>query len=334
MMAFIKKSDLPFLGFVAATLCLRGLPRSARYTWTRWAAKGLGKIWYRVDRSDAALTRRNMLAVLGGCLPAEKIEAAIPALYEHFALDKLLTDMVPTMNRADVDQVLSVEGEEHLQAALAQGRGAIFLAAHLGTFSYLPMLAVKLRGYPLVPVVGEEMPPDPSWVYKHIVYPVRAAARPLFDVINPDGTPQLKLVEALRQNKVLLIFGDVLDDDVRRLAAPNVLPAPLLGRALSLKTGPFRLAHWLNAPLIPYFVRSRAGGGFTLALEAPLELSTDRSPAGLIADLAAFTSRFEPYLLQNPELWAHWRHEFLLDVMRPAASAPAPALEVRLPQPA
>ncbi|MCI0355905.1 MAG: hypothetical protein L0099_12825, partial [Acidobacteria bacterium] len=214
------------------------------------------------------------------------------------------------------------------------GRGAIFLAAHLGTFSYVPMLAVKLRGYPLVPVVGEEMPPDASWVYKHIVYPVRAAARPLFDVINPDGTPQLKLVEALRQNKILLILGDVLDEDVRRLAAPNVLPAPLLGRALSLKTGPFRLARWLHTPMVPFFSRPGAKGSFELVFQPPLRLSPDHSPSGLIADLTAFTSRFEPYLLQNPELWAHWRHEFLLDVMRPAASEPAPALEVRLPQPA
>jgi len=333
-MAFIKKSDLPFLGFVAATLSLRLLPRSVRLKWTQVVAKSLGQAWHLVDRSDAALTRRNMLKVLGDSLPAETIEAAVPALYEHFALDKLLADMVPGLNRADADQILTVEGEEHLQAALAQGRGAIILGAHFAFFSYLPMLAIKLRGYPLVPVAGEEMPTDPSWVYKHVVYPVRAAARPLFDIINPDGTPQRELIEALRQNKVLLIFGDVLDDEVRRLAAPNVLPAPLLGHSLLLKTGSFRLARWLNVPMVPYFIRPRAGGGFKLVFEAPLELSTDNSSSGLVADLAAFTSRFEPYLLQNPELWAHWRHELLLDLMSPVTSERAPTLEVRLPQPA
>jgi len=333
-MAFIKKSDLPFLGFVAAALSLRLLPRAVRFKWTQVVAKSLGQAWHRVDRSDAALTRQNMLKVLGGYLPAEKIEAAVPALYQHFALDKLLADIVPSLNRADMNRISVVEGEEHLQAVLAQGRGAILLATHFGYFSYISMLAMKLRGYPLVPVVREEMPSNPSWVYKHIVYPVRAAARPLFDIINPTGTPQHKLIETLRQNKILLIFGDVLDDEVRRLAAPNVLPAPLLGHLVSLKTGPFRLARWLNVPMIPYFVRPLVGGGFKLVFEAPLVLSPDNSPSGLMADLAAYTSRFEPYLLQNPELWAHWRHELLLDLMSPVTSERAPTLEVRLPQPA
>lgn len=63
-----------------------------------------------------------------------------------------------------------------------------------------------------------------------------------------------------------------------------------------------------------------------MVVEPPLRLSHDHSTKGLMADLAAFTTRFEPYILRYPALWAHWRCDRLLDLMQPA-EGPVPEME-------
>jgi predicted LPLAT superfamily acyltransferase len=141
------------------------------------------------------------------------------------------------------------------------------------------------------------------------------------------------MAECLQQNRVLLILGDVLEEDLRflQIPPPHVLPAPLLGRSVPLRTGPFRLARWLGTPVVPFFAAPRPRGGFELVAEEPLSLHPQPSVAGLRADLAAFTARFEPYLIRHPETWLHWRHGSLLQVLQPAPRAVRPAVSQPAP---
>jgi lauroyl/myristoyl acyltransferase len=175
-------------------------------------------------------------------------------------------------------------------------------------------------GYKVDAVLGEEIETDDSWLYRRVILPIRRRSRSHWRVIEPTGRPQRTMAECLRQNRILMILGDTMDEDLRFLQTPppHLLPAPLLGRTVPLRTGPFRLARWLGAPVVPCFAVPRERGGFELVIEAPLPASENKSIGGLMADLAAFTARFEPYLLRHPSLWLHWRHGSLLEVMQPA----------------
>jgi lauroyl/myristoyl acyltransferase len=316
-MALVTKHDVPFLGFLAATLGLRLLPTSLRFRSCEAISKRLGSVWYQLDHADAALTRRNLQSVLGSWLSASQVDATARALFQNIVFSKLVNDMLPALTVQDLKQFLYLEGEEHLKQALALGHGVVLLGVHFGLHSYIPLMLLKHLGYPVAAVLGQEIRPDDSWVYRHVIHPVRRRARLRLHVIEPTGMPQRELANILRQNQVLMILGDVLDQDVLRLSSPHVLPVPLLERLVLLKTGPFRLARWLGAPIVPFFVVSRPDG-FAVVIESPLTLNDERSVHGLASDLTAFTARFESYLLGYPALWAHWRCAELLESMRSA----------------
>jgi len=315
-MTIITKRDLPFLGFAAATLSLRVLPKGLRCRWLEAFGNRLGTLWYRLDRSDAALTRRNLQAVLGAQLSAAQIEATAQAQFQTVAYSKLLFDLLPDLSSAEVQQILHIEGQEHLKAALDLGRGVVLLRTHSNIQGYPETMLLQHLGYPAVAVLAEEIEPGASWVHRRIVHPLRRRVWHSLTVIALDGTPQRALADYLRQNHVLLIMGDALEADMRDLQPPQVLPVSLLGHSVPLKTGPFRMARWFKSPIVPAFVVPRPGG-YTLVIEPPLELSDDNSMQGLATDLATFVARFEPYLLRYPALWAHWRHVALLDLMQP-----------------
>jgi lauroyl/myristoyl acyltransferase len=314
-MALIAKRDLPFLGFSAAALGFQVLPRSVRLRWCHVAGRWLGAFWYRLDRPGAALVRKNLQGVLGRRLSAAQLDATARAHFQNIALGMLVNDVLRTLTLQDLIQFLCLKGEEYLEEALAQEQGVILLGAHFGLHSYTSLLLLKRLGYRVAAVLGEEIKPNDSWVYRHVVYPIRRRSCLHVHVIHPTGVPQREMIDCLQQNHVLMILGDYLSKDLLRLPPPQVLPAPLLGHSVPLNTGPFRLARWLGSPVVPFFIVPQPAG-FALVIEPPLQLSQDNSTSDLMADLAAFTTRFEPYLLRYPALWANWRCYRLLDLMQ------------------
>lgn len=267
-------------------------------------------LWYRLDRKDAALTRQNLTHVLGNRLSTPQIGRTARHVFHYVALNKLIHAMLPELTLQDLNRLLSIQGAEHLENALARDQGVVLLGTHFGFPGYLPLIFLERMGYPVAGILGEEIEPDASWAYRNLVNPIRRRARHQLRLIEPIGTPQRQMASWLQQNQILLILGDVLDEEVLRLPPPHVLPAPLLGHKLLLKTGPFRLARWLKTPLVLFFIVPKENA-FSLIIEPPLPMSDDNSRAGLMADLAGFTARFEPYLLRHPAMWAHWRHRQL-----------------------
>jgi hypothetical protein len=67
---------------------------------------------------------------------------------------------------------------------------------------------------------------------------------------------------------------------------------------------------------MPFFTVPQQDG-YVCIIEPALELSADNSAEGLRSDLAAYTSRFEPYIFSHPALWGNWRTGRLLDLMKP-----------------
>jgi len=77
----------------------------------------------------------NLARLLGGA-PRSAIRARARESFEHFALafsDFLRLDSIAPETLADA---VDVQGEEHLEAARAAGRGVIVLSAHLGNWEW------------------------------------------------------------------------------------------------------------------------------------------------------------------------------------------------------
>jgi predicted LPLAT superfamily acyltransferase len=191
----------------------------------------------------------------------------------------------------------------------------VLLGAHFGLHGYTALTFLQRLGYIGAVLTSEGVAHDEaSWFYRHLVLPTRYRCHAHISVITRTGSPPRAIVECLRRNQILMVMGDVFDNHVVKLPAPNVLPAPLLGRSVPLNTGPFRLARWVGAPVLPFFLAPRESG-FAMVIERALRLSEDDSAKGLAEDLAAFTARLERYVRQYPSLWFGARNSDLAGLM-------------------
>ena len=302
-MAIVTKRDAMLLGFLTAAVGTRALPRTMRLQCIKSFADWLGALWYRLDRPHALFVRRNLQSLLGQRLPASGVDGEARAYFQNIALGMLTNDILPTLTLSDMRQFLSLEGAEHLETALSLGRGVVLLGAHFGLHGYTALMFIQRLGYPIAAVTREGLEHEAdSWFDRHVVTPIRYRVHDHIRTIARTGMPQRAMVDCLRENHILLIMGDALDEEALRPSPPNVLPAPLLDHFIPLNTGPFRLARWLNTPVLPFFMVPRPQG-FALVIQPPLEVSQGNSTTGLQAGLAAFTARLERYILRDPALW-------------------------------
>lgn len=124
-----------------AALAAAALPRPARLR----LARGLGRLLARAVPAERGAVRRNLERVLAGAPPAE-IEARVSQTFANFGA--FFADLLTLNRRPGADlraYVESADGEHHLDAALAAGRGVVLLTAHLGNWEFAGRL-LSARG--------------------------------------------------------------------------------------------------------------------------------------------------------------------------------------------
>ncbi len=108
---------------------------------------GLARLWFRLDRRHRQITLRNLEFAFGNALSPAAREGLALKVFEHFVrffweiLSLMLLPLAEIRNR------VVVIGQEHLQAALAHGRGVLAVTGHLGNWEYTAM-AYGLRYQP------------------------------------------------------------------------------------------------------------------------------------------------------------------------------------------
>ena len=141
------------------------------------------------------------------------------------------------MDRSNIDEWLRVEGLEHVEAALARGRGVIFATGHLGNWE-LSAFAFALLNRPI-----------------HIV--VRPFDNPRINtfVERTRGLSGNRLIgkrdyargilKALSKNEMVGVLADQHDQDG--------IPIQFFGRAAMTSTGVARFAAKTGASVVPGF---------------------------------------------------------------------------------
>lgn len=190
---------------------------------------------------------------------------AIPADVERWARDFWrfraceVIDVMRLRGRArSLSRLVDIQGREHLEAALANGRGAILCSAHFG--SYLSAFSLlQLGGFPIT-CLGRW-----DWNYHDELSPVERkfwdlvfARRVLRHRQRPNiepwaGRAQVAAQAAtlLRKNEVVMLCSDAPPIAADRARAVEV---PFLGQRATLLPGVVTLAKVTGAPLLMAFV--------------------------------------------------------------------------------
>jgi Kdo2-lipid IVA lauroyltransferase/acyltransferase len=208
-------------------------------------------------------------------------------------------------------ETCEVEGLEHLDTALAAGRGAILTTMHFGYAGLMKPL-LESRGYRAWVVGRQSTQVFPKrftrvglLVYSRLLRlpPTRRNPANL-----PAGINLRPLLAALSRNEIL----------IQPLDAPGIhglgrkgsyRPVSVLGRNILFASGPISMARGTATPLLPAFVvdsDDRGGGGIGIRLDIlpPLELQrSDRPREDMDTNVERFAVVFEDYLRRYPYLF-------------------------------
>jgi lauroyl/myristoyl acyltransferase len=248
----------------------------------------IGDLAFRLNRDARRAVEENLLQVLGR--PDRRWRWAVRAAFRHGARNYYDTFRIPTLTAADIRRLVPVDGREHLDRALAGGRGAILVGAHLSSLA-IGGQAVAARGYRVNAVVEPVDPPELLRFLSRLRAGVGVRAVPL----GPRLTSQL--LAALRRNEVV---GLIVDRDV----ASSGIPVPFFGRPARLPPGPALLSLRGGAPILPAIIVRRPDGSFAGLVEEPVcvpRVGTLRADVSAIT--RAVTARLEYYIGKYPEQW-------------------------------
>jgi KDO2-lipid IV(A) lauroyltransferase len=205
--------------------------------------------------------------------------------------------MLSRRSHPPIERLCAIEGEERLKAALAAGRGVIFLTGHFGNWELMAALVTR-RGYPSSVVATPVYDPRLDRLL------VDARARHGVHTISR-GSPSAArhLLSGLRRNAIL---GMLIDQDTD----VDGVFVPFFGRPACTRDGPARLAMRTGAPVFPVFIeRIGSSARHRVRVQPPLELVPEGSDpeAAVLENVTRMSAVVEAAIRRNPDQWI-WTH--------------------------
>ncbi|MCB9549095.1 MAG: lysophospholipid acyltransferase family protein [Myxococcales bacterium] len=254
--------------------------------WARALGAALGAAWHRLLPIRRRVARENVARALGGT-PAE-VRRVVARAYRHFGVS--LVELLRAA--AGRPAPLEIVGEAHLAEALAAGRGALVLSAHLGAFEALVRAGGRFP-VPVHVVTRRLRSPTAQAIWRRL----RRGGASLL----PAGASARETVAALRRGEIVAY---VLDQH----APPGrAVWVPFFGRPAATSPDLVRLARRLGAPVVPIFTHRLADGRHRVDIGAPVELTRGSTEAALVADTTRCVAVVEAAIRAHPTQWL-WIH--------------------------
>jgi len=259
------------------------------------AASALGgfigrHLFYRLRPAQTA--RENLTAAYPDKTPAE-IDSIVRQVCDNLGrvvgeyshLDKI---------RVGPGQRIEVVGAENGSAAVARGKGVMFISGHLANWETMPITAGCL-GYEGGLVYR---PPNNPYVARWIVKQ-RAKGGPA-EQITKGATGTRRIFTLLRRGKCILMLVDQ--------KTYEGVPVPYFGRDVLTTSAPASLALKMGAVLLPTSCQRLRGAHFRVTINPPITFTpTGDAKADEIALTAKITAAVEAMVRQDPAQWL-WIH--------------------------
>jgi KDO2-lipid IV(A) lauroyltransferase len=257
-------------------------------------AKIMGAATFHLVRKYRERVISNLSVAFGNEKNTDEIKTLAREVFFHFILTPL-ESVYLIANAFPFDRFIlkiKIKGKEHLEMALAKGKGVIALGGHLGGFTLLgTRLAVE--GYPVNIMINQESFPK-LWerlnAYQGIVGQKIFSPKPITTSIK-------KSLNCLRRNEILYL---VADEQQRRRG----IPVPFFGQKAFTPSGPALFSLKTGAPILPMFVLRENRIRWTLVIGHPIEIDRTSDEKKNIETLTAkFTKVIEDSIRQTPTQW-------------------------------
>ena len=245
--------------------------------------------------SFASPARRSMierhLRRVDPALRGASLQVAAQQAFDSYARYYMESFRLPSLSKRVVARSFSVDGFDHIPAALEQGNGCIFALPHLGGWEWAGRWMTD-KGYKLTVVVEALEPPELFEWFADL-------RKDLGMTVIPTGpNAGAAVMKALRANEIVCLL---CDRDIDR----NGVDVEFFGERTTLPAGPAMLGLRVGAPVLPvgvYF--TPAYNGHHAVVRPPLSMERE---GGLRDDVARITQslahELEFLIRRAPEQW-------------------------------
>lgn len=262
--------------------------------WLRRVGGGLGWIAYHVVRIRRGIVMRN----IGACLPDTDRRMASRIAresYKNFGRSLMELSVFKRLSADDLSAMVTMEGLENLDDALARGNGAILFTGHFGNWELLGA-AVAAKGYPL-----HVTDTDHSNKLVHKILTDLRTARGM-KVIAPQR-PVSHLLRLLSENQIIAYLAD-------QDAGRSGISVEFFGRPASTIRGPAVFAIRKGCPIVPCFMIRQKKGRHLGTFGKPIWPNPELTGNAALVDLTQrYTRLLEGFVRKHPEMyfWVHRR---------------------------
>jgi len=211
--------------------------------------------------------------------------------YRNYARDEIDFIRALRMNR---DQ-LSAWVVEHsgFDEVLAEGRGMLLLAGHLGNCELGGIMLRLFFDYPLTVIGLPETDPAVNEMRKR----QRASMGIDSLEVRQAADTALRLRRLLAANRIVAILPD-------RALGRDRVDVEFFGRQVAFLRTPAVMAYMTGAPLVPAFVLRQADGRYVAHASAPIRVPrTGNRDANVRMAMQSFATALEQQVRKYPHLW-------------------------------
>ncbi len=270
--------------------------------------RGLGWLAHKVDGRHRRVAEENAALALG--LEPEEARRFVRRVYRQVGMTAIECILLPVLlRRRRLDAFTTIEGAEHLRAALAKGKGLIVVTGHIGNWEFAGLAAAQEVGSLLSVARTLDNPMLDLYVrgireqLGQRIADRRGALRPVVKELRSGGTVAMLIDQNQRAGGVFV---------------------PFFGRLASTVPSAASIALKFDVPVVAaYGNREKDGWRHRIRFEPAFKLVRSHDhDADVLANTAMFTAKIEEFVRNDPEQW-FWLHSRWRK--RPPATDDAPA---------
>ncbi|MFH1245772.1 MAG: lysophospholipid acyltransferase family protein [Candidatus Omnitrophota bacterium] len=251
----------------------------------------LGSVYFIIARKSRNTVFANMRVILKYISSSNHVSYKSRMVFVNFARYLAEFFRSPKIDLEYIANQINFTGKEHLEQALAKGRGVLLLSAHMGSWE-MGAIVLSMRGYKINVV---------AWTHRDRRindFFLKRRQNKGVQVI-PLGSGIKRVFTALKNNEIVAILGDI---DYGALKAG--ITVKLFGQDTVIPRGPALFSLRTGAPIVPIFVHWQKDGKIAVSLQQELfykpcgDIETD------VINLAAKIAEvIEKNIAQYPEQW-------------------------------
>ena len=253
----------------------------------------LGRAWALFDPRHVAIAADNLRRAFPEWGEA-RVQDTARAVYAHFG--RMLLDILwlERRSREEVLALTDVEGDEHVTAALAEGRGVLFPTAHIGNWELQGIAHAWVHGG--TGVVARPLD-NPALDARLSAFRVRCG-----NILISKHWAIPQVMRLLREGRAVAFL---MDQNVQESAGIFV---DFFGRPAATTTAVAAFAVKTRCPVVPGYSLLRPDGRYRLIYTPRVEWTPSGDRRADIARLTQLlTHRIESWIREAPEQWL-WVH--------------------------